>query len=186
MKTTIVYVATLSLVLSANAQGLFEQLNLNTAYFEEVPPSSYEELMQEQKAKGEKFIRHFNIGGRLIPDNKNQRVYRLRETGEVININNSGNQELRDNWDKEVLGYIAMFAGSDHGLDGGEYVEHVNGANYRAVIFFRKHNVGITNYLLYNDEQTNTYLFIIYTSDLPDDVKIRNMKRLITSIKFDY
>ncbi|MBD1433249.1 hypothetical protein H8B06_10455 [Sphingobacterium sp. DN00404] len=113
------------------------------------------------------------------------RIYQFQETGEIIRISNHRNPELRDHWDQSVLGYIEMFTGGEHGLDWEEYVEYVNGKTYRAVIFFNKHNVNVANYILYQDKQKKIDLFITYLSDLPDDVKIRNMKKIITGIKFE-
>ncbi|HEY1055099.1 MAG TPA: hypothetical protein VGE24_08195 [Emticicia sp.] len=111
------------------------------------------------------------------------KIYKLKNSDDLIQITPRLDKELLENWDKAILGYIETFTVGAR--DDEKFIEHINNQNSKAVIFFvRNYKLSNANFILYKNIGAKITLFITYISNSPDEIKIANMRKIIKGMAF--
>lgn len=149
---------------------------------EEISPSLLSDSNAYQKEK-------FKPAKGIIMDSgpkssANSKSYTLKGSYDLVKISASSDIGLQENWDRAIGTYIETFSPLLPGMS--RYNETVTGKEYKATFFFVKdYKLNNRNHILYKNTNSNITLFINYTSDLPDSVKVENMRKIIQGMDFD-
>ena len=162
------------------AQRMLNEVRLTNSLLEEISPSSIPDAKayQKQKFKAPK--------GRLsqvdFKSHKNSKLYKLKNSDDLIEISPMLYKGLFENWDKTVPEYIGTLTPLSPGHE--RYTENVAGKDFKATIFFVKdYKLTNKNYILYNNMGANIVLFIKYISNSPDNEKIETMRKIVKGMK---
>ncbi|NGF58350.1 hypothetical protein G5B00_17780 [Parapedobacter sp. SGR-10] len=181
MKNILIIICLVFLGSYCFGQKMLTQVNLKSELLKEIDRSSLADIQtslnKRQKTAG------FPVSLQLI-SNERVKVYRVKESEDLVQIMSITREDELNNWDKKVRISIEMYASTDGQME--RYVENINGKDFEAVSFFTKGNYrGKNNYALYRSKAKEIALFITYITHSPDDVRIENMRKIIKDIKIE-
>lgn len=169
--------------LSVHAQKKLSEVQLDNSLLEPVAASALSSVTDSHVQKNDKFKGFYEIVG--LKSNEDNRVFKFKGTDEIVQVTSLRNRELWDDWDKAMAGYVATLTGGE-GTSREKYVEQYNTDKHKCVIFFVKNNAhGVSNFTLYRDIKKNVVLLINYISDQSDDVKVKNLKKIVEELKIE-